>query len=240
MRAFAAIFFARLFWRSSPHAFFCACRLRRCAIAAVDRRHQLLPRTGGRTRCPSCASPRTRPSPPGRRVTEASVASRASALREAVVARRDREARRHPLHVVLERARQRLVEVVQVEQQRPLGRREHTEVRQMRVAAELNRQAGPRRVLQVGGHDLGRAPVEGERRDHHPPVTHRHQVRLAGRVLLLEQRDRVGAVRGRLPTRVARRRYLLPCFLSPSFDVRLTLGCSIVLGAAVACGLPPD
>jgi hypothetical protein len=136
-------------------------------------------------------------------------------LAEAVVARRDREARRHAGHVVLERARQRLVEVVQVEQQGPLGRREQTEVRQMSVAAELNHQAGPGRVLQVGSHDLGRAPIEGERRHHHPPVAHRHQVRLARRVLLLEQRDRVGAVRGRLPTRMSRRRYLLPCFLSP-------------------------
>ena len=39
---------------------------------------------------------------------------------EAVVARRDREARRHALHVVLERPRQRLVEVVEVEHQCPL------------------------------------------------------------------------------------------------------------------------
>ena len=120
-------------------------------------------------------------------------------LAEAVVARRDREARRHPLQVVLERAGQRLVEVVQVEQQLPLGGREHAEVRQMGVAAELNLQAGPGRVLQVGGHDLGRAAVEGERRDQHPPVAHRHQVGLTGRILLLEQRDRVGAISGRLP-----------------------------------------
>ena len=45
-------------------------------------------------------------------------------LGEAVVARRDREARRHALHVVLERPGKRLVEVVQVEQQGPLGRRD--------------------------------------------------------------------------------------------------------------------
>ena len=34
------------------------------------------------------------------------------------------------------------------------------------------------------------APVEGERRDHHPAMPHRHQVRLPGGVLLLQQRDR--------------------------------------------------
>ena len=135
-------------------------------------------------------------------------------LAEAVVTRRDREARRHPLHVVLERARQRLVEVVQVEQQLPLGRGEHPEVRQMSVAAELNRQAGPGRVLQVGGHDLGRAPVEGERGDHHPAVAHRHQVGLTGRILLLEQRNRVGAVSSRLPARVCRSSRQLPCLLT--------------------------
>ena len=77
-------------------------------------------------------------------------------LAEAVVARCDREARGHPFQVVLERAGQRLVEVVEVEQQLSLGDA-NTEVRQMGVAAELNVEAGPGRVLQVGGHDLGRA-----------------------------------------------------------------------------------
>ena len=72
----------------------------------------------------------------------------------------------------------------------------------MGVAAELNLQAGPGRVLQVGGHDLGRAAVEGERGDQHPAVAHRHQVGLTGRILLLEERDRVGAISGRLPAGV--------------------------------------
>ena len=57
----------------------------------------------------------------------------------------------------------RLVEVVEVEQQRPLGRGEHAEVRQVGIAAQLDGQTGPRRVLQVGGHDLGRAAIERER-----------------------------------------------------------------------------
>ena len=106
----------------------------------------------------------------------------------------------------------------------PLGRGKHAEVRQMGVAAELNRQAGPGRVLEVGGHDLGRTPVEGERRDHHPPVADRHQVGLTRGVLLLEQSDRIGAVRGRLPTRMPGRRHVLPRLLTlrpPLLDTRV-------------------
>jgi hypothetical protein len=73
------------------------------------------------------------------------------------------------------------------------------EVRQVGVAAQLGDQAGRGRVLQVGGHDLGRATVEGERRDHHPAMADWYQVRFTGAVLLIQQGDRVGAVRGGLP-----------------------------------------
>ena len=131
-------------------------------------------------------------------------------LREAIVACRDREARGHAFDVVLERARQRLVEVVQIEKQGSFRRCEHAEVRQVGIAAELRDEAGPRRVFQVGGHDLGRASVEREGRDQHAPVAHRHQVRLAGRVLFFEQCDGIGAVGSRGPTRVAGRGYFLP------------------------------
>ena len=99
---------------------------------------------------------------------------------EAVVARGDGEAGGHPLQVVLERARQRLVEVVQTEQELPLGRRETAEVGQVRITAELDLQAGGRRAGQIGRHHLRRPPVEGERRHHHPAVPHRHQIGLAG------------------------------------------------------------
>ena len=171
----------------------------------LDRRHQLAARTGGRTRCPSSPSARTRPSPRGRRATEASVTASRVRFGVPVVPPRDREARGQALDVVLERPGERLVEVVHVEQQRPLRRSEHPEVRQVRVPAELHREAGPWRVLQVGGHDLRRAAVEGERRDHHPAVTDRDQVLLARRVLCLEQRDGIGTVRGGLPASMARR-----------------------------------
>ena len=109
-------------------------------------------------------------------------------LRESVVLRSDQEACGHPLDVVLEWAGQRLVEVVQIEQQPAFGRGERTEVRQVSVPAQLHRQTRPRRVLEVGGHDPRGTAVEGERRNHHPTVTHRDEVGLARLVLLLQQK----------------------------------------------------
>ena len=126
-------------------------------------------------------------------------------LGEAVVARRDGEARGHASDVVLERPGQRLVEVVEVEEQGPLGRCEDAEVGEVRVAAELGHQAGPRRVPEVGGHDPRGAAIEGERRDQHAAVAHGHEVGLAGGVLLLQERDGIGTVRRRLPAGVAGR-----------------------------------
>ena len=133
---------------------------------------------------------------------------------EAVVACRDREARRHPLHVVLERPGERLVEVVQVEQQRSLGRCERTEVREVRVAAQLDVQSCGRRVLEIRRHDLRGAPIERERRDQHPPMTDGYEVGLSGGVLLLEQCDGIGTVGCRRPSGVHRRRHLLTRGLS--------------------------
>ena len=140
-------------------------------------------------------------------------------LRESVVTRRDREAGRHPLHVVLERPRKGLVEIVQIEQQLPLRRGEHAEIRQMRIAAQLDAQPRRRRVLEVRGHDLRRTPVERERRNHHPAMPHGHEVGLAGGVLLLEQRNRVGAVPGRTPAPVTRRGRSAPGLLTLCFPL---------------------
>ena len=141
-----------------------------------------------------------RPSPPGTPVTEASVAARASAfvkplLRAAIV-----KLAAMRLTSYSNGPGQRLVEVVQVEQQRSLRRRVHTEVREMRVAAELHIETRRRRVLQISRHDLRRPAVERERRHHHPPVPNRHEVGLPRCVLLLEQRDRIGPAGGRLPS----------------------------------------
>ena len=135
-------------------------------------------------------------------------------LRESVVARRDREAGRHPFHVVLEWPRKGLVEIVQIEQQLPLRRSEHAEIRQVGIAAQLDDQPRRRCALEVRGHDLRRTPVEGERRNHHPAMPDRHEVGLAGGVLLFEQRNRVGPVRGRTPAPVTRRRRSTPGVLT--------------------------
>ena len=95
---------------------------------------------------------------------------------EAVVARGDQHARRQPLDVPLPRPGQRLVEVVDVEHQPPLGRGEHAEVRQVRVPAALDGQPRSRRRREVAGHDQRRAAIERERRDEHAAVADRHQL----------------------------------------------------------------
>jgi hypothetical protein len=76
---------------------------------------------------------------------------------EAAIAAGDGEAGCQPLHIPLERARQRLVEVIDAEHQPPIGRAEGAEVRQMRIAAQLHIKSGPRRAGQVGRHRVGRA-----------------------------------------------------------------------------------
>ena len=121
---------------------------------------------------------------------------------EAAVAAGDREARDEPLDVPLERAGKRLVEVVDAEDQAPVGRGERAEVREVRVAAELRVQARPRRPAEIGGHDRGRAAIEGERRDQHPPVADRHQLRHPRLRLLLDDGDRVAPPARRLPAGV--------------------------------------
>ena len=62
---------------------------------------------------------------------------------EAAVAPGDREAGDEPLDVPLERSRQGLVEVVDIEDERPVRRRIDAEVGEVRVAAELRVQVGP-------------------------------------------------------------------------------------------------
>jgi hypothetical protein len=116
--------------------------------------------------------------------------------------RRRRPPGGEPLDVPLERAGQRLVEVVDAEHEPPVGRREPTEVRQMRVAAQLHLEPASWRRGQIGRHRVGRAPEERERRHRHAPVADRHQLRHAGRRLLLEQVDRIGPIGRGLPLAV--------------------------------------
>ena len=113
----------------------------------------------------------------------------------AVVAGGDQHAHSKALDVPLPRTGQRLVEIVDVEHQPPLGRREHAEVRQVRVSAALHRQPRPRRRGKVVGHDHRRAAIESERRDQHSAVPDRHQLRHPRPRLALEQLDRISALR---------------------------------------------
>jgi hypothetical protein len=113
------------------------------------------------------------------------------------------------LDVPLERGGQRLVEVVDVEDQPPVRRGEHAEVQQVRVAAALHPDAGRGRVREVPRHRRRRAAEIGERRGEHAAVPDRHQVGHARGGLLLEDRDRVRPVGRRLPPRVVGAGYLL-------------------------------
>ena len=122
---------------------------------------------------------------------------------EAIVPRGDGDAGRKSLDVPVERRRERLVEVVDVEDQVPVGRRVHAEVQQVRVTAGLYPDIGAGRVREIPGHRRRRAAEVGERRGGHAPVADRYQIRHPGLGLLLENGDRVGPFRRRRPLRVA-------------------------------------
>ena len=146
-------------------------------------------------------------------VPASTTASRCASL-EAEIARGDLEARREPLDVPLPGPGQRLVEVVDVEDQLAVGRGVAAEVGEVRVAAELGPEAGRRRGREVGGHHRGRPAVEGERGDQHARVSQRHELRDPRLRLALEHVHRVGPIRRRLPVavgRARRRRSAPPC-----------------------------
>ena len=130
--------------------------------------------------------------------------ARRSAARVAAVTAHDLETGGQAFDIPFPRTRQRLVEVVDVEDQLPLGRAEHAEVRQVSVAAELHPHAGSGGVGQVIGHDHRRAPIERERRHEHSPVADRDQLGHAARALLFQQRDGIRTIRRRLEATVAR------------------------------------
>ena len=129
-------------------------------------------------------------------------------LVEAAVAAGDREARDEALDVPLERAGQRLVEVVDAEDEPPVRGCEAAEVGEMGIAAELGVQPRSRHRREVRRHQVCRTAVEGKRRHEHPPVADRHQLGHARLRLLLEQLDRARPVRPRLPGRVGGARKL--------------------------------
>ena len=116
-----------------------------------------------------------------------------------VVARRDYKAGRQTLEVPLPGSRERLVQVVDIEDGPAFGRGENAEVAEMGVATRLHAHAGGRQARQVHGHGQGRPAVIRERRCHHAPMTKRNQLGDAPLVALLHQLHGIGATGRRLP-----------------------------------------
>ena len=84
-------------------------------------------------------------------------------LVEAAVTPGDGEARSETLDVPLERPGERLVEVVEAEDELAVGRGKAAEVRQMRITAELGMKPGARSRREIRRHQVRGATVERER-----------------------------------------------------------------------------
>lgn len=113
----------------------------------------------------------------------------------------DREAGDQTLEVELEGAGQRLVKVVDVEDESAVRRGIAAEVHQMRVTTDLNGHVGVRRVRQVAGHHRGGAPVESELAGEHARVPDRDKFLHPVVALVHQQLHRVPAVSGGIPMR---------------------------------------
>jgi hypothetical protein len=64
------------------------------------------------------------------------------------------------LEIPLKRPGQRLIEVVDVEHQPPIRCREPTEVRPVRIPAQLHTETRSRRTLEIGRHQIRGTPIE--------------------------------------------------------------------------------
>ena len=136
------------------------------------------------------------------------------------VASSDREASDQPLEIPLKRARQRLVKIVDVEHQPPIRCCERTEVRQVSITAQLHGQAGFGQGREIRGHQVRGTAVERKRRDHHPSVADRDQLRHPRRGLFLQQLNRIATTRRRQPLAVHATRHLRACRLTTSCALR--------------------
>ena len=72
-------------------------------------------------------------------------------------------ARRHALDVPFPRPANGLIEIVEIENQRPIRRRERSQILHMRVTAQLHRQSRMRQPSQIRRHDRNRTAKERER-----------------------------------------------------------------------------
>ena len=88
----------------------------------------------------------------------------------------------------------RLVEVVQIEHEATIRTVEEAEIRQVRIATELDDDVRRRRRRQIRRHYCGSAAVERERAGAHPAVTDWHQFGEPQRILCRQDPDRVPAI----------------------------------------------
>ena len=116
----------------------------------------------------------------------ASTARAGPAPADAAGAGGDHQAGGEPVEVPFERARERLVEVPEIEGQVPLRSGPQSEVEDVSIAAELDLDAavGPRR--EVRGHDGRRTAEVVPRGQGHPTVAQGEELRIAD-VLLVEE-----------------------------------------------------
>ena len=124
---------------------------------------------------------------------------------EALGPGRHREAGTETLEIPLPRSGQCLVEVVDIEDQPPLGRGEPSEVDEMGVPAQLHGNLRRRRPGKVRRHDGRSTTVETERRLCHAPVADRQQVLDTVLTLALEDRHWIRSILRRRPLPVDHR-----------------------------------
>src|SRR5262249_32854239 len=102
----------------------------------------------------------------------------------------------------------RFVEIVDVEDRGPLGRRIGAEIRQMAVTAGLHAQSGSRTGREVSRHDRRGAAQKSEWIGFHPHIPDRKQFRDPCLALPDQNFDRIGTIRGHLPLGLRAERHL--------------------------------
>ena len=111
---------------------------------------------------------------------------------KAVRPRRDHDARGETLDVPLEGPGQRFVEVVEVEDQFPVGCAVPSEVAQMGIATELDPKIRAGTGRKIACHDGCSAAQKGEWSSTHPPVAKRHELSEPVLVLFPQNGERIG------------------------------------------------
>jgi hypothetical protein len=140
---------------------------------------------------------------------------------EAVVTTGKDEARGQALDVPLPRSGERLIEIVDVEDDPPFRRGKIAEVHQMAVAARLHAQPGCRRGREIRRHVERRPAIESERRVQHAAVANRNQLGKSPLVRFLQQTHRIRTAARRFPDRVRAAWTLLPQALAERIELSL-------------------